>query len=62
MISIISWLLIGDRFHAMSGKAVPRIALQSAGARLPISWQLGAWMARMAALDVVQKTRPPHWK
>jgi glutathione S-transferase len=21
-----------------------------------------AWMARMAAMDVVQKTRPPHWK
>jgi glutathione S-transferase len=24
--------------------------------------RLAAWMARMAALDVVQKTRPPHWK
>jgi glutathione S-transferase len=24
--------------------------------------RLAAWMARMAALDIVQKTRPPHWK
>ncbi len=24
--------------------------------------RLGAWMTRMAALDIVQKTRPPHWK
>ena len=24
--------------------------------------RLAAWMARMSALDIVQKTRPPHWK
>lgn len=24
--------------------------------------RLAAWMARMAAMDIVQKTRPPHWK
>ena len=24
--------------------------------------RFAAWMARMAAMDVVQKTRPPHWK
>ncbi len=24
--------------------------------------RLAGWMARMAALDIVQKTRPPHWK
>jgi glutathione S-transferase len=24
--------------------------------------KLTAWMARMAAMDIVQKTRPPHWK
>ena len=24
--------------------------------------RLDAWMARMAAMDIVQKTRPPHWK
>jgi glutathione S-transferase len=27
-----------------------------------ITPRLAAWMARMAALDIVQKTRPPHWK
>ena len=27
-----------------------------------ITPKLAAWMARMAALDLVQKTRPPHWK
>ena len=27
-----------------------------------IAPRLAAWMARMAALDIVQKTRPPHWK
>ncbi len=24
--------------------------------------RLAAWTARMAAMDIVQKTRPPHWK
>lgn len=24
--------------------------------------RFAAWMARMAALDIVQKTRPPHWR
>src|SRR6185437_11730067 len=24
--------------------------------------RLTAWMTRMAAMDIVQKTRPPHWK
>lgn len=24
--------------------------------------RLSTWMARMAATDIVQKTRPPHWK
>jgi glutathione S-transferase len=24
--------------------------------------RLAAWMTRMAAMDFVQKTRPPHWK
>jgi glutathione S-transferase len=24
--------------------------------------RLAAWMTRMAAMDIVQKTRPPHWK
>jgi glutathione S-transferase len=24
--------------------------------------RLAAWMTRMAELDIVQKTRPPHWK
>jgi glutathione S-transferase len=24
--------------------------------------RLAAWMARMAAMDIVQKTCPPHWK
>ena len=24
--------------------------------------RLAAWMARMAAMNIVQKTRPPHWK
>ena len=24
--------------------------------------QLSTWMARLAAMDIVQKTRPPHWK
>ena len=27
-----------------------------------ISPRLTAWMARMAAMNIVQKTRPPHWK
>jgi glutathione S-transferase len=27
-----------------------------------ITPRLAAWMARMAAMDIVQKTRPPHWK
>ena len=43
--------------------------LQRVGQRNPraipadlISPRLAAWMARMAALDIVQKTRPPHWK
>jgi glutathione S-transferase len=27
-----------------------------------ITPRLAAWMARMAALDIVQNTRPPHWK
>lgn len=24
--------------------------------------RFAAWMARMAAMDIAQKTRPPHWK
>lgn len=43
--------------------------LQRVGQRNPqampadlITPRLAAWMARMAALDIVQKTRPPHWK
>jgi hypothetical protein len=27
-----------------------------------ITPRLAAWMARMTALDIVQKTRPPHWE
>jgi len=43
--------------------------LQRVGQRNPqampadlITPRLAAWMTRMAALDIVQKTRPPHWK
>lgn len=27
-----------------------------------ITPRLAAWMTRMASLDIVQKSRPPHWK
>jgi len=43
--------------------------LQRVGQRNPqalpadlIPTRLAAWMARMSTLDIVQKTRPPHWK
>jgi glutathione S-transferase len=43
--------------------------LQRVGQRNPeaipadlIKPRLAAWTARMASLDIVQKTRPPHWK
>jgi len=28
----------------------------------PINPQLSVWKTRMAALDIVQKAHPPHWK
>jgi hypothetical protein len=47
----------------MSGKAAPCIE-RNLQAMLPdfITPRLAAWMARMAALSVVQETHPPHWK
>jgi hypothetical protein len=47
--------------YVRKSRATHRV--QSAGAPSdPITSRLGAWMARMATLDIVQKTRPPHWK
>jgi glutathione S-transferase len=39
---------VGKRSQAMPADLIPP--------------RLAAWMTRMAALDIVQKTRPPHWK
>jgi glutathione S-transferase len=39
---------VGKRSQAMPADLIPP--------------RLAAWMARMASMDIVQKTRPPHWK
>jgi hypothetical protein len=60
MISVISWL---QRSFTISGRAVPRIERnpQVLASDL-ITLRLGARMARMGALDIVQKTHPLRWK
>jgi hypothetical protein len=47
----------------MSGKAAHRIVRNpQALPSDPINPQLSVWKTRMAALDIVQKIRPPRWK